>query len=104
MTTGQKNHFVPGPNAANPEGINDNPRAGIYLVQMDIIFPDQTIMRFSDNLAVVFTTSRIEARQKFEELAIRNMENQGNPLQGRVYPELRSLRFVADPGEAQYVE
>ena len=104
MTTDGKNRFIPDPNATNPEETSDNPRAGIYSVQMDIIFSDKTIMRFSDNLAVVFATSRIEARQKFEELAIRNMENQGNPLQGRVYPELRYLRFVADPGEAEYVE
>ena len=103
MTIGQKNRFVPEPNATNPEGTNDNPRAGIYSVQMNIVFQDQTIMRFSDNPAVVFATSRTEARQKFKELASRDMEDQGNPVQGRVHPDLPSLRFVADPGEAEYV-
>ena len=95
MTTDRKDHFFPG-----PEG---NSRAGIYSVQMNIVFQDQTVMRFSDNPAVVFATSSIEARQKFEELASRNMEDQGNPVKGKVHPDLTSLRFVADPGEAEYV-
>ena len=95
MTTDRKDHFVP--------GSDDNPRAGIYSVQMNIVFQDQTVMRFSDNPAVVFATSRIEASQKFEELASRDMEDQGNPVEGKVHPDLNSLRFVADPGEAEYV-
>ena len=103
MTTDGKNRFLTGPNATNPEGTNDNPRAGIYSVQMNIVFQDQTVMRFSDNPAVVFATSRIEARQKFDELASRDMEDRGNPVEGRVHPDPTSLRFVADPGEAEYV-
>ena len=102
MTTDRKNDFVPGPNATNPEGANDNPRAGIYSAQMNIVFQDQTVMRFSDNPAVVFATSRTEAMQKFEELASRDMEDQ-SPVEGKVYPNLASLRFVADLGDAEYV-
>ena len=103
MTTDRKNDFVPEPNATNPEGTNDNPRAGIYSAQMNIVFQDQTIMLFSDNPAVVFATSGIEAMQKFEELASRDMEDQEDPIEGKVHPNLTSLRFVAAPGDAEYV-
>ena len=103
MATERKNDFVPRPNATNPEEANDKPRTGIYSAQMNIVFQDQTIMRFSDNPAVVFATSRIEAMQKFEELASRDMEDQRNPVEGKVYPKLASLRFVADIGDAEYV-
>ena len=93
---------IPVPDIRDPELLSDQHRPGIYAVQMDIIFPGGTVMRFNDNPAVVCANSGREAKGKFEALCQRDMDN-SELIEGTVHPDLKTFRFLAECGDAGYV-